>query len=107
MHRLLCGTYSKPVRGENEDGCQSLAPGADGQMSRTTRFTPVFLSSTGISFPLLRSTPLLDVMWAKGLADRISPEVRSTTYMYPLRSGWTRTLRLVPFMSRSSSTFSL
>src|SRR5512138_3763555 len=106
MHRLLCGTYINPVFGENDEGCQSFAPGAAGQMSRTTYPCPVFLSSTGISLPDLRSTPLLDVMCANGLADNTSPEVRSTTYMYPLRSGWTSVLRFVPLMVRSRSRFS-
>ncbi len=30
MHKLFCGMYSSPVRGENAEGCQSFAPGAVG-----------------------------------------------------------------------------
>ena len=47
------------------DGCQSLAPGAAGQISRTTFPTMGCFSSTYCSSPVFRSTPLLVVMGAK------------------------------------------
>jgi len=34
MHRLMCGTYSRPVSGLNAEGFQSLAPGAAGLQLR-------------------------------------------------------------------------
>jgi hypothetical protein len=46
------------VRGEKAEGCQSLAPGAAGQISRTTLPVPVFLAATSFMWPVFRSTPV-------------------------------------------------
>jgi hypothetical protein len=68
------------VRGENDEGFQSLAPGAAGQMSRTTTPSRGVFSATGSRRPVFRSTPVLLVMWTNGVADSTSPDVRSITY---------------------------
>ena len=66
--------------GEKADGFQSLAPGAVGQMSRTTRF------GTGLLFGQVFKAPGLQVdarvvvlTRGRGLAERTSPVVRSST----------------------------
>jgi hypothetical protein len=81
MHRFWCGTYRYRVRGDQAIGCQSLAPGALGQIIRTTFPVTGFLLSTGWSRPVLRSTPLAAVLKWKDAAERTSPVRRSTTYM--------------------------
>ena len=81
------------MRGEKADGCQSLPPGAAGQISRTTLPTPVFLASTSRIRPVWRSTPVETVIGTNGSADSTWPVARSITYTKPLRSGRTSTLR--------------
>jgi hypothetical protein len=67
------------VRGDHAIGCQSFAPGALGQIMRTT--TPVFgsFSATGCTRPVRRSTPRYAVMKWNGSAESTSPLVRSST----------------------------
>ena len=50
--------YSKPVRGENAEGCQSFMPGAAGQISRTIVPVPGCLTGFGIGRPDLKSKPV-------------------------------------------------
>src|ERR1044071_5708520 len=87
MHRLLCGTYSRPVCLLNAEGGQALAPGEFGHTLRVTLPSVGIISGRVMGRPLLRSTPLVEVMCTKGSAASPSPLVRSSTYMYPLRSG--------------------
>ena len=60
-------------------GCQSLAPGAAGQTSRTTRPWCGAFSAAGINRPVFMSTPWLEFTGANGAADNTSPVDRSTT----------------------------
>ena len=73
--------YIRPVLGENADGCQSFAPGAVGQMSRTTFPNFGAFSGTYCSSPLFRSTPRVRVHIAEWIGRRTSPVRRSITYM--------------------------
>ena len=69
--------YTSPVRGENDDGCQSLVPGDAGQISRTTFPTSGFLPGTYSRSPFATFTRRLVVMYPNGSAYSTSPVVRS------------------------------
>jgi hypothetical protein len=69
--------YTSPVRGEKEDGCQSLAPGDAGQMSRVTSPSRGCLDCTYFSSPVVRSTFVDVVMCTNGFAYNTSPVARS------------------------------
>src|ERR1051326_3103153 len=107
MQRLLCGIKRRPFLAENEEGCQSFAPGDAGQISRITLPRRGAFSGLYWRSPVLSSTPVVEVRYAYALAERTSPVVRSRMYKYPLRSGRTNTFLVCPLMGKSRSMFSL
>src|SRR5262245_32753439 len=60
--------YSRPVRGEYADGCQSFAPGSAGQMLRTTLPVVGVFSATYCRRPVFKSTPVDVLVNAYGFA---------------------------------------
>ena len=77
MQTLWAGMYSSPVRGENADGCWSLAPVDDGQMSRVTTPSCDRLAGSSTGAPVLRSMLEAQLVGWYCLAASTSPVARS------------------------------